>query len=275
MRVEAVAGKFYPSGKEELREQIEKSFIHSLGPGELPERKNLPRDIIGGVVPHAGYVFSGYEAAHIYHALAEQEKPEITVLLGPNHHGFGSTVGVSREDWRTPLGTARCDEAAASQLEENCEAITWDENSHRYEHSLEVQLPFLQYIYGDFEFVALSMGLQTLDVAKEVGKCIAGLGKDVLVLASSDFTHFEQAEQAREKDHYAIAAILELDERDFLNRMTEKNITACGYGPIAASMVASKVLGAERAELLKYGNSGDVTGDYKSVVAYAGILFRK
>ncbi len=275
MRSEAVAGQFYPAAKEDLIEQIEKCFLHPIGPGRLPEKKEKPRDIIGAVVPHAGYIYSGYEAAHVYYSLAEQEKPELVVLIGPNHTGYGSAVAVSQEDWRTPLGIVRCDKEATEALFRGCEIVNQDEMAHTYEHSLEVQLPFLQYIYGDFKFVAITLGLQTLDVAREVGSCIAELGKDVLVLASSDFTHYESADAARAKDLYAIEAILELDEEEFLERVYTKNVTACGYGAIAASIVASKALGAKKAELLKYGNSGDVVGDYSEVVAYAGIVFRK
>ncbi len=275
MRVEAVAGQFYPAERDALVEQIEKCFLHELGPGKLPARRNLPRDIVGAVVPHAGYIYSGYEAAHVYHALGEQEKPELLVLLGPNHTGYGSAVAVSQEDWRTPLGVARCDRESAEWLFRNCEIVNLDELAHAYEHSLEVQLPFLQYIYGDFKFVALCLGLQTLDVAREVGMCIAELQKDFVVIASSDFTHYEPASVAREKDLYAIDAILDLDEEEFLDRVYRKNVTACGYGAIATAIVVAKARGAKKAELLKYGTSGDVTQDNSDVVAYAGIVFRK
>lgn len=226
-------------------------------------------------MPHAGYVFSGYEAAHVYYHLARQEKPELVVLLGPNHTGLGSTVAVSGEDWSTPLGEAECHVQVVEKLEKSCDNVTRDEMSHSHEHSIEVQIPFLQYIYGDFKFVALSLGLQTLEVARELGRCMADIEGDTLIMASSDFTHFESAERAREKDLEAIDSILELDEGGMMESIARNRTTACGYGAIAASMVASKLKGAGRGELLKYGNSGDVTGDYSNVVAYAGILFRK
>ncbi len=276
MRSPAVAGQFYPASREALIEQIERCFLHALGPGKLPVRDHaMPRDIVAAVVPHAGYVYSGYEAAHVYYALAMQEKPESVVILGPNHTGMGSLVAISKQDWSTPLGVVKCDRELAEELFIGCDVIDSDETAHAYEHSIEVQLPFLQYIYGDFEFVAISLGLQELEVAREIASCLAKVEKDILILASSDFTHYESAEQAKRKDMLAIEAILALDEADFLRRIYEHSISACGYGPIATAIAAAKQRGATRAELLKYGNSGDVTGDYGSVVAYAGIVFRK
>jgi hypothetical protein len=276
MRSPAVAGQFYPASREALIEQIERCFLHPLGPGKLPVlNETEPRSIIAGVVPHAGYVYSGYEAAHVYYALALEEKPESIVLLGPNHTGMGSLVAVSRQDWKTPLGIARCDRELAEELFVGCDVIDGDEVAHAYEHSIEVQLPFLQYIYGDFKFVAISLGLQELEVSREIASCLAKVEKDILVLASSDFTHYESASQARQKDMRAIEAILALDEAQFMRRVYEHRISTCGYGAVAIAIAAAKLLGAKRAELLKYGNSGDVTGDYGSVVAYAGIVFRR
>ncbi|NOZ58801.1 MAG: MEMO1 family protein [Euryarchaeota archaeon] len=276
MRSPAVAGQFYPASREALIEQIERCFLHPLGPGKLPAAEvRQPRSIIAGVVPHAGYIYSGYEAAHVYHALALEEKPESVVLLGPNHTGMGSLVAVSRQDWETPLGAVRCDSELAEELFVGCDVIDADEVAHAYEHSIEVQLPFLQYIYGDFEFVAISLGLQELEVSREIASCLARVEKDILILASSDFTHYESASEARRKDMHAIEAVLALDEELFMRRVYEHRISACGYGAIAAAISAAKKRGASRAELLKYGNSGDVTGDYGSVVAYAGIVFRR
>ncbi|GCC11859.1 hypothetical protein IPdc08_01922 [archaeon] len=277
MRMEAVAGQFYPASKDMLIEQIEKCFLNPLGPEKRSPTyaDKKPRDIVGAVVPHAGYIYSGYEAAHVYYSLIEQEKPELVVLLGPSHRGYGSTVSVSGEDWRTPLGVVKCDKTMAEKLFRKCEIVTLDEIAHRYEHSIEVQLPFLQYIYGDFKFIAITLNLQTIEIARELGKCIAELDKDVLFIASSDFTHYESADVARNKDLNAIEAILEMDEEEFMERIYRNNVTACGYGAIATAIVAGKALGAKKAELLKYGNSGDITGDYSEIVAYAGIVFRR
>ena len=276
MRSPAVAGQFYPASREALIEQIEQCFLHALGPGKLPVRDaEVSRDIVAAVVPHAGYIYSGYEAAHVYYALAMQEKPESVVILGPNHTGMGSLVAVSQQDWETPLGAVKCDRELAEYLWKSCDVIDSDETAHAYEHSIEVQLPFLQYIYGEFKFVAISLGLQDLEVAREIASCLARVEKDILILASSDFTHYESASLAKQKDTLAIEAILALDEEQFLRRVYEHRISACGYGAIATAIATARKRGATRAELLKYGNSGDVTGDYGSVVAYAGIVFRK
>lgn len=276
MRSPAVAGQFYPASREALIEQIERCFLHPIGPGKLPAGEEVEaRDIVAAVVPHAGYFYSGYEAAQVYYELSKQEKPESIVILGPNHTGMGSLVAVSAQDWQTPLGAVECDRELAEELWKNCGVVDRDEVAHAYEHCIEVQLPFLQYIYRDFKFVAISLALQDLEVAREIAACLAEVEKDILILASSDFTHYESASRAREKDMFAIEAILAMDEALFIKRVYERDVSACGYGAIAAAMAAAKRRGATRAELLKYGNSGDVTGDYGSVVAYAGIVFRK
>lgn len=278
MRNPSVAGQFYPSRDRELRRLIQECFLHSLGPGRLPEddgkgRKG-ERDIVGAVVPHAGYMYSGPEAAHIYYALSAQKQPERVVLLGPNHTGMGSAVAVSGEDWVTPFGVVKVDREAVEKLWKGCDLIDLDETAHRFEHSLEVQLPFLQYIYEDIKIVPICLGLQDLETSLELAECISELD-DTLFLASSDFTHYEPADKAREKDLKAINHLLSLDEIGFLNTIYSLDVSACGYGAIATCLAAAKKQGAKRAELLKYGNSGDITGDNSSVVAYSAIVFRR
>jgi hypothetical protein len=231
------------------------------------------RDIIGAVVPHAGYMYSGPEAAHVYHALAGQRKPAVVILLGPNHTGMGSAIAVSKETWKTPLGEAKVDEEVVDILWKECGMVDLDEDAHRYEHSIEVQLPFLQYIYGDFKFVPISLGIQDLETSLELAGCIAI--EDSLILASSDFTHNEAKSTAFQKDNEAIKHLLAMDEKKFIQAVYDLGISACGYGPIAACLVASKKLGATKGELLKYGSSGDITGDNSNVVAYAAIVFRR
>jgi len=274
MRYPAVAGQFYPSGKEELLGQIETCFTHPLGPGKLPAGGDAERDVLAAVVPHAGYVYSGYEAAHVYNALAGQKKPKTVVVMGPNHRGYGSAVSVSKEDWQTPLGTVKIDQEAADFLWKNCDIIDLDEESQRYEHSIEVQLPFLQYIYGDFSFVPLCIGLQELETSREIAGCLSKL-EDALILASSDFTHYESEESARTKDNMALEKILDLDARGFVETVYKYNLSICGFGAVATAIETARAMGATRAELLKYGTSGDVTGDRGQVVAYAGVVFRK
>lgn len=273
MRNPSVAGQFYPSQEARLRQQIEECFHHRLGPGKLPVRENRERDIVGAVVPHAGYVYSGPEAAHVYYELAKQRKPAVVIALGPNHTGMGSAVAVSKETWKTPLGEVEVDQAVAERLHRKCGIVDLDEAAHRFEHSIEVQLPFLQYIYGEFKFVPISLGIQDLETALELAECIAL--QEALVLASSDFTHYEAKSAASKKDNEAIKHLLAMDEKKFIQTIYDLDVSACGYGAIAACLAASKKLGAKKGELMKYGTSGDITGDDSSVVAYASLLFRR
>ena len=273
MRQPAVAGLFYPADRRELVRQIERCFLQPPGPGALPGEVKGEREVLGAVVPHAGYVYSGYYAAHVYRVLGEQPKPECVVVLSPNHTGAGSLISVSGEDWRTPLGVVKCDRERVERLWRRCGVVDLDENAHLQEHSIEVQLPFLQYIYRDFRLVAVTIGLAELDMLRELGSCIAEVCGDCLILASSDFSHYEPAEVAEAKDRLAIEAILKMDEAELLRRVEEKGITSCGHAAVAAAIAALKGRAA-RAELLSYGNSGEVTGDHSSVVAYAGMVFR-
>ncbi len=282
MRQPAVAGQFYESDPKRLKKQIEECFLHEVGPGSLPKKGESKEEILGAVVPHAGYMYSGPVAAHVYSELAKKE-PGSIVIMGPNHTGLGSGVSISKEDWKTPLGVVKANAELAESLWKNCEIIDHDETAHKYEHSIEVQLPFLQYIYEDFEFVPICIGLQDLQTAAEIGRALSEL-EDVLILASSDFTHcgqrYEQlppagmncGEFATNQDKQAIKNIIELNEEDFVRTVNEKSISVCGYGPIAAcvSSVKSK---AKEGKLLKYASSGDITGDYAQVVAYAAITF--
>lgn len=275
MRNAAVAGQFYPGSSSELKKQIEECFLSPLGPGKLPGKNDLERDIIGGVVPHAGYMYSGFQAAHVYYRLSLQKKPELVVILGPNHTGIGTVASVSLEDWHTPLGKVEVDRELAEKSVEECDILELDEMGHQYEHSIEVQLPFLQYIYDDFKILPISMGKQDLDVASKIASYLSEIEEDVLILSSSDFTHYESIQSASQKDNKAIKHILDFNAMKFVQFVYENNATICGYGPIAANILASKGRGASKAELLKYGTSGDVTGDMTQVVAYAGIVFRK
>ncbi len=275
VRSPSVAGQFYRSDPEGLKKQIESMFLHDLGPGKLPGEGGEKRDIAACVVPHAGYMYSGPAAAHVYFELAKQKKPETIIILGPNHQGHGSAIATACEPWNTPLGVVDIDEETADFLWTNCDIIDMDENAHRYEHSLEVQIPFLQYIYKDFNFVPITLGIQDIETAEEIAECISKVDKDILIIASSDFTHYESSIEAKNKDMKAIDAILEMDEKKFIKTVYENNITICGYGPIAVAISAAKRMKATKTKLLKYMTSGDITGDQRQVVAYAGIIFQK
>jgi MEMO1 family protein len=263
MRQPAVAGQFYPLRPENLEKELERCF-EGL---EIRER-----DIIGAVCPHAGYVYSGKVAAHAYATLP---KADTYVLLGPNHTGYGSPVSVSRDTWMTPLGSIEVDDELADRLLGSI--IDVDELGHRYEHSIEVQLPFLQYRFGgDFRILPICMGMQDEETAIEVGNIIGKLASDsekkVVFIASSDFTHYQPAKLARETDNEVIGAILDLNLSEMYDRLYRRNASVCGYGTIAAMLTASKILGGSRATLLNYSNSGEVSGDLNAVVGYAAII---
>ncbi len=262
MRTPAVSGQFYPKGKNDLRTEISRCFANIT---------SKERDVLGAVVPHAGYMYSGTTAAHVYSALPEAGT---YVLIGPNHTGYGSPVSVSSETWSTPFGEVNSDLDFIKALPKKI--IDTDESAHRYEHSLEVQLPFLQHRFSDFRIVPICMGMQdeetALEVGGEISEAVRKVNRKVVIIASSDFSHYKPDKVAHEDDAYFIAPILALDTQEFYRRLYERGASVCGYGPIAAMILASKNLGAKRGSLLKYSTSGDMTGDKSAVVGYAGII---
>jgi len=224
-------------------------------------------------------MFSGPVAAHSYYALALDGIPEVVVIFGPNHTGYGSGLAAMNEGvWRTPLGDVEIDSEIADQIIRQSQIVDVDATAHRLEHSIEVQLPFLQYLYGSrFTFVPVCFAMQDLDSAKQVGEAVAKVlaGKNAVVIASSDMTHYEPHERAAKQDRLALAAVEGLDETKFYSVVESHHISACGYGPIASLIVAAKRLGAKEAKLLSYKTSGDVVGDRSSVVGYAAVSFTK
>jgi len=275
-----VAGQFYEADAEALRAQIKNCFLHSIGPQKLPE-VNLhshPRNIIGMICPHAGYMYSGPVAASAYFELALDGKPDTVVLLGPNHTGYGSALSLMSEGiWQTPLGKVEIDSKMANDILHETSIIDVDELAHRYEHSLEVQLPFLQFIFGNtFKIVPICFLMQDYDSAVEVGRALEEVldTTNTVVIASSDMTHYEPAKKAAEKDQAALQAITDLDAKRFYETIETQNITACGYAPITALITYANGVCA-KAKLLNYHNSGDITGDQSSVVGYAAVNFKK
>lgn len=266
MRQTAVAGQFYPADPKHLKRELNRCFSHST---------LNARDVIGAVVPHAGYIYSGITAAYVYNALPEAET---YVFIGPNHTGLGSAVAVSLDNWKTPLGIIPSDVDFAKKLAGSI--IDMDETAHRFEHSIEVQLPFLQYrFFHDFKIVPVCMSLQDQETAAEVGSLLAeaikNSNKRVVIIASSDFSHYLPDKTARDTDAYLIESLLGQDVDEFYRRIARKAATACGYGPISAMLTASMALGASKGTLLTYATSADVTGDTSGVVGYAGIIFEK
>ncbi len=271
-----------------LREQIDACYEHELGPGAVPLVKKGPRKILGLVSPHAGYVYSGPIAAHGFASLANDGKPETFIIIGPNHRGAGSGVSImTTGKWLTPLGEVEIDGKLAKELWKASEIIDDDEVAHTYEHSLEVQVPFLQHLYGsDFKIVPICMMLQDEETAREVGKAIAKVARarDVVIIASTDFTHVGSAygqvpldgervdKFAKKQDEKVIGEILKLNPEGLLKSVVENDVTMCGYGPVSAMLFALDGR-MEKAELLKYASSYDVApGD--SAVGYASIVIR-
>jgi AmmeMemoRadiSam system protein B len=224
-------------------------------------------------------MFSGPVAAHSYYQLAIDGKPETVFLFGPNHTGMGSGLAVMDEGvWRTPLGDVEINSDAAKEVVREGQIIDVDESAHSFEHSIEVQLPFLQYLYGsEFKIVPICFLMQDLSSVREVGEAVAKVAaqRNAVVIASSDMTHYEPQENAERKDRMALKAVEALDEARFYSTVEANRVTACGYGPIAALIKAAKILGVKEAKLLCYETSGDVTGDYSSVVGYAAVSFKK
>jgi len=280
VRYPSQAGAFYAGTAESLRRQIESCFTHRFGPGKIPKlAEDGPREIVGLVCPHAGYMYSGPVAANSYYKLALDGNIDTVVILGPNHHGVRSGVATVDEGvWRTPLGDVEVDADTAKETVRESAIIDVDESAHRYEHSIEVQIPFVQYTHGSsFKIVPICFLMQDVESSREVGNALAKVlaGKNTVLIASTDMTHYEPQRLAEEKDRKAIRAILEMDEELLFSTLEDYNISACGYGPVASLITAAKKLNGKKAELLCYKTSGDITGDKSSVVGYASISFTK
>ncbi|GAB4310558.1 MAG: AmmeMemoRadiSam system protein B [Methanobacteriaceae archaeon] len=278
IRKPAVAGTFYEGTRESLKKRIEWCFKHKMGPGKIPDKIGNKRIIKGVMAPHAGYAASGPIAAHTYSKIVEDGFPETFVILCPNHYGIGSGVSaMTSGKWETPLGNVEIDQEFAQHLIENSGIIDSETSSHEREHSCEVQVPFLQYFKEDFKIVPLSMWMQDIETSTEIGlaikKTVQNLGRDTVVIASTDFTHYEPQEAAYAKDQQVLEAIALFDEKLMVQRVSELNVTMCGYGPVTATIVASKGMGAKNSKIIKYGTSGDVIGDRSEVVGYASAIF--
>lgn len=265
-RAPAVAGRFYPAHPDTLTRDLE----------QYTEARAPRQRALGCVVPHAGIMYSGHVAGAVYGRL---EPAPSYIILCPNHTGRGRPLAIMSEgEWETPLGNAPIDHELAAALKEACSSLEEDAEAHRFEHSLEVQLPFLQHLYGSFRFVPVAIGTSAYELLEELGRAIAAVVEPApvqpLVVASSDLNHYESDEVNRVKDHKAIDRILALDPRGLYETVHRERITMCGYGPATTMLTAVRALGAREAELVRYATSGDVTGDRTAVVGYAGILVR-
>ena len=274
----AVAGSFYPAGRAELERALRDSYMHPLGPRRLPPLEEEARGVVACVSPHAGYVYSGPVAAHSYLRVSAMKKPELVVVVGPNHYGVGSGVSTYQGgEWETPLGRVPVDSRAAEEIVEATGMVDYDPEAHRMEHSIEVQLPFLQQLYGRFSFLPICLAMQDEATARDLGLGLAKLlaGREAVLVASSDLTHYEPATRAREKDTELLGHIERMDTRGFYETLERRRITACGYGAIATVMEACKLMKFGRGEVLRYATSGDVTGDGSSVVGYPSVWFSR
>jgi AmmeMemoRadiSam system protein B len=272
MRRPAVAGQFYEGDERALRKQIDACYLGPLGPGKLPElAKAGPRKVVGGIAPHAGYMFSGMVAAHFYSRLAANGFAKSYVILGPNHTGRGSGLATTLDDFETPFGVAKVDRELAKAIRKDL--IDVDTEAHYFEHSIEVQLPFLQHISNDFKFVPICMGFQDYEASKSVGEIIrdAVKGTDAVVIASTDMSHYVTQGTAKIKDSKALDMIEAMDPEGLYDVVRDENISMCGYGPVMATMVAC---GGAKAHVLKYATSGDVR-PMRDVVGYASVSIEK
>jgi hypothetical protein len=262
-----VAGYFYPGSASELRTMIGK-FVDKSAPKE---------EVVGLLVPHAGYQYSGPVTGA---ALSRIEFKGTFIIMGPSHSGLGKPFSVMPEGtWKTPLGNVEVDSELARKIIDISRYLEEDYRAHQEEHAVEVQLPFLQYFQPDVRIVPVILAHAEAAAYKQIGKDIARaikeLGKDVVILASGDMTHYETHASASEKDKKAVEAMLALDEDELTRRYQRLAISMCAYGPVVALISAAKELGAAGAELVKYQTSGDTTGDYDAVVGYAGVIFKK
>jgi AmmeMemoRadiSam system protein B len=266
IRPPAVAGTFYEGSPERLREQVDACRRANPAPA-------AKEPFIGAVVPHAGLMYSGHVAAAFYDAAA---LPSRFIILCPNHTGLGHFAAINREgSWRTPLGDAAIDTPLADALISRARLLADDSRAHAREHSLEVQLPFLQQIAGEFTFVPVCLGAQRYDYCEEIGRAIAETireaGGDVGILASSDLNHYEDQKTTLRKDQLVIDEMLALDPRALWRVVEEADVSMCGFLPATTMLLAARELGATRAKLLKHATSGDVNHDYAHVVGYAAL----
>jgi len=263
-RQPAVAGQFYPGGERQLRAELSRL---------IPDG-GTKKNVKGIISPHAGYIYSGGIAGKLYSRIAI---PATVLIIGPNHHGAGAAAALYPDgEWLTPLGAAAIDSDLNSLLLKHVPFIQSDSVAHQREHSLEVQVPFLQYLRPDVSISAVCLGYGDYDALQQIATGVAAAVKEfageVLIVASSDMTHYESADSARQKDEAALERVLALDACGLLETCRSRKITMCGVTPSAVMIDAACQLGAVKAELIAYGNSGDVTGDNRQVVGYAGVM---
>jgi AmmeMemoRadiSam system protein B len=267
IRNPTVAGYFYPGSAKEINAMLAKYI----------DKSTTKEEAVGLLMPHAGYQYSGAVAGA---AISRVKFKDTFIIIGPSHSGLGKPYSVWPDGkWQTPLGEVDVDEELARKIIELSSYAEADCDAHMDEHAVEVQIPFLQYIKPDVRIVPIILAGTSADIYKEIGhaiaKAIKSLKREAVILASGDMTHYEPAETARAKDMKAVEAMLDLDEDELTRRYNNLHLTICAYGPVITLITAVKELGVTGAEWVKYQTSGDATGDYSSVVGYAGVIFKK
>ncbi len=264
IRYPAVAGQFYSGEAKSLRAHVE-AYV-----GDARHKEKA----LGIIAPHAGYIYSGVVAGAVYGSV---EVPETVVILGPNHHAIGSRAALYPDgEWITPLGRVSVNSSFSDQLLKNCHLIEKDGTAHEMEHSLEVQVPFLQVLRSDVTIVPLCLGFRDYASCRILGDALARtireFGSDVLIVASSDMSHYEPDKTVREKDDLALREILELNPEGAFSVVRKMSISMCGIIPATVMLIAALELGARKGRLVRYATSGEVSGDFKQVVGYAAVL---
>ena len=263
MRLPVVAGQFYPGTKNALLHDLETLML--LG--------KCKKDVIGIISPHAGYMFSGAVAGEVYSSIV----PKSTyIILGPNHTGKGSRIASSKESWSTPLGEVAVDIELLDSIMNKTTLLVEDKIAHTFEHSVEVQLPFIQKISPEARIVPISIKSGSLQEYEDLaGALIATIKQEstqAMIVASTDMTHYESRKIAKYKDQKAIDEIFKIDGKGLIRVVEQQNISMCGYISTAVMLMVASGLGAKKAELLKYMDSGEVNGDINEVVGYAGVV---
>lgn len=265
MRQPAVADRFYPGSKKSLTTELNRLFPATPTPEKI--------DALAVMVPHAGYIFSGELAAR---TISSVSIPETVIILGPNHHGYGKPASLSATAWDMPLGTVEIDKSFEEKLVANSSIITVDETAHTFEHSLEVQVPFLQKMREDVKIVPLVLSHLSyelcLDIASTLADTIQESGKKVLIVASTDMSHYESRESAEQKDNMALSCIAELNPEKLYATVHQQRISMCGVIPVVIALLAALKCGATASHLIGYTDSGYVTRDTDQVVGYAGYV---
>jgi len=266
MRKPVVAGRFYPATKEELLHTVEEYF---------QEHNTPPIEACAAIVPHAGYIYSGELAAKTLRSVLI---PETVLLIGPNHTGQGAPASLSTDTWSTPLGKVPVNTDLAELITHEGKVVVVDEEAHTYEHSLEVQLPFLQKLQQNLSIVPLTLGHLSYDTCEEIAellyRSIVEYGEKILIVASTDMSHYESRPVAEVKDRLALNAIMAMDPQTLYSTVHKNKISMCGVIAVVITLLICQKMGAKKPRLLDYMDSGSISGDTDQVVGYAGVIIQ-